>query len=1044
MSDAPVPSPPPGTWIAAQFQAAREHQRSGALQLARQAYKDILAQEPLHVGSLHMLGLILAQTGQPDKGVDLLCRALELDPHNAQTYYGLGFAMCALKEYQGAIACYDKAMALQPQFAEAACDKGSALIELKRCAEAVESFDLAIGWRPDYADAYVYRGNAFMGLQENERAVRSFETGLALNPGFASGHLNLGNALLALRDYEGALASYDRAIALQPDQAMAYSNRSGVLKHLHRFDEALRSGESAIALAPDFAFGHFNYSLLLLLLGDLRAGFEKYHTRWETDTFQVIRRNFPQPLWLGRESLQGLAVLVHTEQGLGDTIQFARYAQVLADRGARVVLEAEPALFTLFQTLPGVHTLLRQGDTLPAFDLYCPLMSVPIGCGTTLATVPAGVPYLHANPVKVAAWQKRLGASKRPRVGLVWSGSMADPLRSLELSALLDALPEGMDYISLQKEIRPGDMAAVQASGMAHYGDDLLSMDDTAALCACMDLVIAVDTSVAHLAGALGLPVWVLLPHMPDWRWLLDRSDSPWYPSARLYRQTRVRDWSAPLAQLRVDLLCHMLELQPVNAQAYYDLGFAMCKLKQFAAGIECFDKAMAQQAQFAEAACDKGSALIELNRCAEAVESFDLAIGWRPDYAEAYVHRGNALMGLQEDALAVQSFKAGLAIKPALASGHLNLGNALLAQGDYEGALASYDRTIALRPQDALAYSNRSGVLKHLHRFDGALRSCESAVALAPDFAFGQWNHSLLLLLMGDLRAGFEKYHWRWKTDTFQVICRNFSQPMWLGQEDLKGQTVLIHTEQGLGDTIQFCRYAPLLAERGARVIFEVEPALYDLLRTLPGVDTLVHQRDPLPAFDLYCPLMSLPIGCGTTLDSVPSAVPYLRTNPAKVWAWQDRLGPKTRPRVGLVWSGSTTHKADHLRSLELSALLNALRDGFDYVSLQKEIRPADMVAVQASGMAHYGDDLLTMDDTAALCACMDLVIAVDTSVAHLAGALGLPVWVLLPHMPDWRWLLDRSDSPWYPSARLYRQTRAGDWNAPLAQVRADLLAGL
>jgi tetratricopeptide (TPR) repeat protein len=558
MSDSPTASLPPDPAVLARFQAAREYQKAGALQQAQQAYEDILIQEPAHAGSLHMLGLILAQTGQAQQGVDLLCRALELEPHNAQAYYGLGFAMCKLKQFAAGIECYDTAMSLRPQFAEAACDKGSALIELNRCLEAVESFDLAIGWRLDYADAYVYRGNAFMGLQENERAVRSFETGLALNPGFASGHLNLGNALLALRDYEGALASYDRAIALQPDQAMAHSNRSGVLKHLHRFEEALRSGESAIALAPDFAFGHFNYSLLLLLLGDLRAGFEKYHTRWQTDTFQVIRRKFPQPMWLGQEDLKGQTVLIHTEQGLGDTIQFARYAQVLADRGARVVFEVEPALYDLLRTLPGVDTLVRQRDPLPAFDLYCPLMSVPIGCGTTLETVPCAVPYLRTNPAKVWAWQDRLGPKTRSRVGLVWSGStthQADHLRSLELSELLDALPDGFDYVSLQKEIRPADIAAVQASGMAHFGDELLTMDDTAALCACIDLVIAVDTSVAHLAGALGLPVWVLLPHMPDWRWLLDRSDSPWYPSARLYRQQQRSDWSAPLAQVQADLL---------------------------------------------------------------------------------------------------------------------------------------------------------------------------------------------------------------------------------------------------------------------------------------------------------------------------------------------------------------------------------------------------------------------------------------------------------------------------------------------------------
>ena len=558
MSDSPTASLPSDPAVFALFQAAREHQRSGALQLARQAYEDILAQEPLHAGSLHMLGLILAQTGQAQQGVDLLCLAIECEPHNAQAYYGLGFAMCRLKQFAAGVECYDKAMALQAQFAEAACDKGSALIELNRCAEAVESFDLAIGWRPDYAEAYVYRGNALRGMQEDARAIQSFEAGLAINPAFASGHLNLGNALLAQGDYEEALASYDRAIALRPGDAMAYSNRSGVLKHLHRFEEALRSCESAIALAPDFAFGHWNHSLLLLLLGDLRAGFEKYHMRWQTDTFQVIRRKFPQPMWLGQENLKGLSLLIHTEQGLGDTIQFARYAPLLAERGARVVFEVEPALYDLLRTLPGVDTLVRQRDPLPAFDLYCPLMSVPIGCGTTLDTVPCAVPYLRTNPAKVWAWQDRLGPKTRHRVGLVWSGSMthrADHLRSLALSELLDALPDGMDYISLQKEIRPGDMAAVQASGMAHYEDDLLSMDDTAALCACMDVVISVDTSVAHLAGAMGLPVWVLLPHMPDWRWLLERSDSPWYPSARLYRQERAGDWSAPLAQVQADLL---------------------------------------------------------------------------------------------------------------------------------------------------------------------------------------------------------------------------------------------------------------------------------------------------------------------------------------------------------------------------------------------------------------------------------------------------------------------------------------------------------
>ena len=558
MPDFSVPDGDRQAGLATEFQRARTLQMEGALHAAQNTYEHILAVEPGHVASLHMLGLVYAQTGQAQKGVDLLCRVLEAEPNNAQAYFGLGFAMCKLKQFAAGIECYDKAMALQPQFAEAACDKGSALIEVQQCAQAVVSFDLAIAWRPDYADAYVYRGNALMGLQDTEAAIRSFEAGLARKPEFASGHLNLGNALQAQGDYAGALACYDRAIALRPQDAMAYSNRSAALKHLHRFDEALHSCERAVALAPGFAFGQWNRSLVRLLLGDLKAGFSDYHSRWKTERFQPIRRQFVQPLWLGEPDIEGATVLLHTEQGLGDTIQFARYAAVLAQRGARVVMEVEPALFDLFHTLPGVHQLLRQRDPLPAFDMYCPLMSVPVGCGTTLDTVPSGVPYLRASAAKVAQWEARLGSTSRPRVGLVWSGSsthQADHLRSVELARLLAALPAGYGYVSLQKEVRPDDTAALQASAVAHFGQDLHTMDDTAALCACMDLVIAVDTSVAHLAGALGLPVWVLLPHMPDWRWLLARSDSPWYPSARLYRQQRAGDWSAPLQQLSADLL---------------------------------------------------------------------------------------------------------------------------------------------------------------------------------------------------------------------------------------------------------------------------------------------------------------------------------------------------------------------------------------------------------------------------------------------------------------------------------------------------------
>ena len=540
------------------FQMARALQAQGQLTQAKAAYEDIVKQDTGHFEALHMLGIVNAQLGHFQSAVDLICRAIEINPQSDSAYYDLGYTMCKLNVFEAGVECYEKALAINPQNAQAACDRASALQELGRFEEALVSFDLAISLVPHYSNAYSFRGNSLLSLGRTEEAIQSFDKAIALNPNDVAAFLNRGNAFQAKEDCAEAVASYTKAIALEPNHAIAYSNRGVSLKYLHQIEASLESSNAAIAIDPEFSDAYWNRALTFLLSGDLAAGFKDYQRRWETAKFKKIHRPFPRPMWLGDTPIKGKKLLIHAEQGFGDTIQFARYAQLVAEAGGHVISETEKLLFDLFKSLKGVGTLIRQGDPLPEFDYSCPVMSLPLAFKTELSTIPAESRYLAADAEKLTHWAGILGPKTKPRIGLVWSGSAThqdDHNRSLKLQALLDALPKGYQFVSLQKEVRDWDVPALKdTSRIQHFGEKLTSFSDTAALCELMDLVISVDTSVAHLSAALGQPTWVLLPFVPDWRWMLNRQDSPWYPTMRLYRQAAQGDWSQVLVDVARDL----------------------------------------------------------------------------------------------------------------------------------------------------------------------------------------------------------------------------------------------------------------------------------------------------------------------------------------------------------------------------------------------------------------------------------------------------------------------------------------------------------
>jgi len=487
------------------------------------------------------------------------------------------------------------------------------------------------------------------------------------------------------------------------------------------------------------------------------------------------------------------------------------------------------------------------------------------------------------------------------------------------------------------------------------------------------------------------------------------------------------------------------LRLRPQSAETHYNVGRLHERQGKPADAIRSYQRAVAARPDYAAAHFNLGNVLQATGQVDEAVASYQRAIALQPDHAEALNNLGAQFESRGDTGEAIACYRRALAIQPGFPEAHNNLGNVLLAEGRVDEALASYQAAVARRPDYAEAHNNLGNALQAAGRLDDALGSHDRALALKPDFAAARWNKAFALLLKGDYAAGWPLFEARWALPGNHPDTPQFSSPLWLGDAPLAaplaGRTLLVHHEQGLGDTLQMLRYVPLLAAQGCRVLVQVPASLAVLAATVPGVAAVVTANEPLPGHDLHVPCMSLPLACGTTLATIPAEVPYLFTPESVRSAWHERLGPRTRRRIGLAWSGSTAHRNDRQRSLPLQLIQPVLDTDAEFHSLQKEYRPADLALLEADArLRDWSAQLGDLADTAGLVDALDLVITVDTAVAHLAGALGKPVWLLLPSTPDYRWLLHRSDSPWYPTMRLFRQPATGDWAAVLAGIVAAL----
>jgi tetratricopeptide (TPR) repeat protein len=578
--------PPPGI---APIDLAWQHHSAGRLDEAEAIYRQILTREPRHADALHLLGLISYQRGQLDQAIHLLRQAIEanpsvaayfsnygqfllargqrdeavaalgqavrLDPNHTPAHLGLGNALQSMNQYEPSAAAYREALRIDPNIAEAWSNLGSCLCAAGKHREAVDALERAVTLRPGFAQAWINLATARRLAGDAARAVDAGRKAAGIQPAHPAALLALGSALQAAGQIDEAAAVFGNAVALQPALSTAWVNLGSALWKQGNFAQAMESLNRAIQLNPSDASAHYHRALALLSLGQYQQGWAEYEWRFRDPELIAAQPKVVGQRWAG-ENLHGKTILIYGEQGLGDSIQFVRFLPQVAQRGGKIILQCSPPLVRLFSSLPDVAQIISRDEPEPSYDLQAPLMSLPyilrIG-----AAIPSQVTYLHAPAMQVEKWARRLASIEgKPKIGIAWAGNpnhVDDRNRSIPFASFAQLLDVDATWVSLQKG--PASKQAIGYPRLTDWTDELEDFAQTAALIENLDLVIAVDTAVVHLAAALGKPTWALLPYVAHWGWLRDVEASPWYPTMKLFRQSVRRDWSEPLARIRQELI---------------------------------------------------------------------------------------------------------------------------------------------------------------------------------------------------------------------------------------------------------------------------------------------------------------------------------------------------------------------------------------------------------------------------------------------------------------------------------------------------------
>ncbi|MBI5430670.1 MAG: tetratricopeptide repeat protein [Nitrosomonadales bacterium] len=914
----------------------------------------------------------------PQKLAQACMAALEADPEDVRALRVLGELMKKQGRFLQAAKLLDRAVTLAPGDGAAQTALGEALLDEGSLEAALAVLRRAATQVPD--DPVIYR--------------------------------HTGRTLHRLARYEEAFAVTQEGLAKSPQDANLILLSGQCLLSLQRFDEARPLLEKAQAMMPEDPWPHLGIALIHMLRGELLEGFAEY--RWRQKLPACQPRKFPQPYWWGGDAV-GKTILVYAEQGLGDVLHFARYLPMLAAKGARVLLICDPALHPLLRGMDGVT--LVQPNVRPEFDCHVSLLDLPDLFGTQLDNIPAHVPYLQVPS------QRHLPPPSpgcRMRIGIAWAGNPKHNNSRNRDCTVEQFLPlagrRGLEMFGLQVG-KPG--AALTACGgdvlITPLGQHLRDMGVTASVIAELDLVITVDTAVAHLAGALGKPTWLLLPYAPDWRWMLGRDDTPWYPSMRLFRQPAPGDWDSVFAAVG-EALDVLLQDRPGQPPAK--------------------DEAVAQARQLR----DRATAGFNSGNVQAARTLLRSALQLNPLDPSLWNNMGIFLRESKHAEAAEACYRRALDCGGQADAGlRTNLGNVLSDLDRCEEAVACHELALAMKGDPLLVLQNLGVALRGAGRHAEAVTVYDRLLEKSPNHHNARWDRSQSLLALGRYKEGWRDYESRWKLKEAGPYPRKGAR--WNG-EPFAGKTLLLIAEQGFGDTLLAVRFLPQVKALGGRVLLECQPEVMRLLGKNNWVDGMFAKGTQAPEpYDFQLTMMSLP-GLFVPDAKAIAQQPYLKADPTGHAMFANLLQKKKgQLNVGIVWSGSVTFKGNAYRAVELEHFLRfAAVPGVRLFSLQKGPPQEELKKLGLQSMVtDLSTLLLDFECTAAALEMLDLVIMTDSATAHLAGALGRPVWVLLGSRPYWLWGSDER-TPWYPNMRLLRQRKVGDWEELFARAEAEL----
>lgn len=877
-------------------------------------------------------------------------------------------------------------------------EEGIQWLRKRQIEKALNCFEKAVQVDPQHAHALCNIGRIYYEKSQWEKAVQYFEKSISIYPKLPEAYSNFGLTLHRLNQMDRAIELYLKALEINPAYPIALLNMGFTLEKMGRLDESIRWYEKAIAMKPDYIDAHSNLAMTLLLNGNYKQGFLEYEWRFKKEDAEP--RTFQSIPWDGR-SFINKKLLVYPEQGYGDSIQFMRYLPKVKNKGGVVILETHKYLAPLLSGLPYIDKIVIHGEPSPQVDYHIAIASLPHVFETTLETIPCRMPYLFRPENEKSILVQTIEMMDGFRIGISWSGSPVhkeNQNRSCPLSLFYPLTQiKGVVLFGIQKGPACNDIKQCKQIPVVDLSDLIHDFSDTATAIFHMDLIISVDTATAHLAGAMGKPTWIMIPFTPDWRWMRDRTDSPWYPSIRLFRQSEAFNFNDVMQKIEKTLIDVIKNPHSFN---------------------------------FISTANKTAIDLFDQKRLDDSIHIYKRLLCIAPDIDFLHSNLGMVYLNKNQLDKALQEFETANRLSPESATIYRMLGIANRRLGRYDQAMTYFQKALEINPSDASVLYNEIGTLNEKRaELDEAIQFYNKAIAITPNKPEIYRNLAHAYLLKGQLKEGFKLYEWRFKCADYK--SRVFNEiPMWKG-ERFDGKTLFLCTEQGFGDIIQFIRYAPMVKALGGTVAFGTFPNMIRLISKVIGIDR-VFDKEPICNFAYQIPLLSLPAIFETDMDTIPKNIPYIyppeivgdwisivRDNPAKL-------------KIGLSWAGSQKHPEDYLRSMPLETLKPLLNlshtNEIAFFSLQigeRSLTESDTHWPIIDLNPHIND----FADSAAAIDQMDLVISVDTSTAHLAGAMGKPVWLMIPVSPDWRWMFDRKDSPWYPTMSIFRQKNIGDW---------------